>query len=304
VSDSGCVPPYNTPSQCGDCFTVCAGQTPVCAPSGGSFVCVPLCDPPLVACGGTCVDLNSDPNHCGACFNKCPSGICQAGQCVGAVTGHIVLSCMNYAQSSPGTPQTMLLGNSALLPVKDPVRILAYNQYAQSGVQNKVDQTIGWAASAKSRTFTITTVASSSAVVSQLNVLAYDVFLIYDQPTAPAGLLGTTGFAWAGTLDAFTKAGGVVVGLMSAAGTAEMSELFTNANLLSVSGQTSVTGSTIYNQAPADAVGVNVLSPFLAVKDTCKLTTSATPSSSTVFVVGDTQTPSNSPVVVHRIALP
>jgi hypothetical protein len=35
-------------------------------------------------CGTTCVDLRTNPNHCGECRNKCASGSCEAGSCVGA----------------------------------------------------------------------------------------------------------------------------------------------------------------------------------------------------------------------------
>lgn len=40
-----------------------------------------VCDPPLVNCGGSCVDLNNDPQNCGSCGFPCPSGICIGGVC-------------------------------------------------------------------------------------------------------------------------------------------------------------------------------------------------------------------------------
>ena len=40
------------------------------------------CDPPAVACGGTCVDPDADPMHCGGCDLACLSGeACVAGSC-------------------------------------------------------------------------------------------------------------------------------------------------------------------------------------------------------------------------------
>ena len=151
---SACKPPFDKPTQCGDCDTVCSGAAPICSPVDGGYACVPLCTPPLVNCGGQCVDLNSDPLNCGKCFNQCPSGICQAGQCVGALPGHVVVGCMDYQQSFQNSPQTVLLGNAVFIPVQDPVRILAYEQYTPPAVKNKVNQTIGWAASAKGRAVT------------------------------------------------------------------------------------------------------------------------------------------------------
>ena len=302
AGDAGCVPPFNTPQQCGDCFTQCPASAPICALEDGGYACTPFCTPPLVQCGSECVDLNSDPDHCGTCFNKCPSGICQGGQCVGATTGHIVLACMNYEQSFQNTPQTVLLGNAVFLTFKDPVRILAFDQYSAQNVENKVNQTIGWAASAKGRTFNITYAANSAQVVSDLNVIDYEVFLVYEQQNAPPGTLGTLGNSWFATLDPFVKAGGVVIVLNGGQGVAEMSELVANAGLLPVTGETSAALSTFHNNAPADAIGVNVISPFLALNDSCTWNTTATPGLKTIFVISDSATPgSGDPVVVHRV---
>jgi hypothetical protein len=299
-----CTPPFNTPQQCGDCFTACPSSAPICALVDGGYACVPFCEPPLVQCGSECVDTNSDPDHCGQCFNKCPSGICQGGQCVGATTGHVVLACMNYEQSFQNTPQTTLLGNAVFLPPasKDPVRVLAFDQFSQQAVENKVDQTVGWAATAKGRTFTITDTASGAQVISDLNILNYEVFLIYEQSNAPAGTLAQLGNSWFTTLDPFVKAGGIVIVLDAGQGVAEMGELTTNAGLMPITGHTSVTLQTVHNSAPADAIGVNVISPFLAQPDTCTFTTSATPGPKTTFVITDSDVfGAGAPVVVHRV---
>ena len=51
-----CMPPYNTPANCGACGNKCVEPKPFCAPNGeGGFNCVPLCEPPLVECNGRCV---------------------------------------------------------------------------------------------------------------------------------------------------------------------------------------------------------------------------------------------------------
>jgi hypothetical protein len=80
-----------------------------------------------------------------------------------------------------------------------------------------------------------------------------------------------------------------------------------SAGLLSATGQTHVVGSQIHNRAPADAVGLNVLTPFLALQSTCTFTTTSPPDSTTVYVVTDMPASSGNlgaPVVVHRVILP
>jgi hypothetical protein len=302
-ADSSCTPPYDQPDKCGDCATQCGGAAPICALVDGNYACVPACTPPLVDCSGVCVDLDTDPENCGSCGNKCPSGICQAGKCVGATAGHVVLMCTSFEQSFQSSPQTALLGNAVFLPTVNPVRILAYGEHSTQLIRNRVNQAIGWAATAKGRTFNITQAPNSAAVASSLDKTSYDVLLVYDQTTAPAGTLGGIGTSWASTLSTFVVAGGVVVIPSGGGGTGEMGALVTNAGLLTVSAQPVITGSVVYNTAPADAVGLNVLSPFVALNRSCTFTTSAAPGPSTVFVVtnGGPDAGSPSPVVIHRI---
>lgn len=301
-----CTPPYNEPGRCGDCNTKCTAAAPICSPSDGGYACVPFCTAPLVKCGSQCVDTNSDPKHCGSCNKVCPTGLCQGGKCVGAKAGHIVAACMSYQQNFQTSSQTVLLGNAVFLPFANPMRILAYDQYVQSNVRQRVDQTIGWAAAARGRSYNITSVSTVAGVSQKLNVLDYDVFLVYDQPNAPAGALGSAGTAWATSLDAFARAGGVIVVLSGGDGVGEMPDLLTNSNLLPVSAESDVTYSQLYNRAPTDAIGVNVLTPFVGTRMSCTFTTSVTPDATTTFVISDQGPtgPVGSPVVVHRTALP
>lgn len=47
-----------------------------CTPTGG-------CAAGQIACGGACVDVQTDPSHCGACGVRCAAGArCVAGSCV------------------------------------------------------------------------------------------------------------------------------------------------------------------------------------------------------------------------------
>jgi hypothetical protein len=302
-----CVPPYDTAAQCGDCFTSCEGATPFCAPADGGFACVPACPDGLTLCGDQCVDLNTDPAHCGECFNRCPSGLCQAAMCVGASAGHMTVMCMDYSQSFRNSPPTELLGNAVFLSPSEPVRIMAYRQNTPIATVNVVRRTLNWEAQDRNRTYAWTAVSSAGEVASSLNVVDYDVLLILDQPDAPAGQPGARGSTIASAVDAFVRAGGAVVVLAGDGGIGEMPELVTNAGLLAATGQTNVTFTEIHNRAPFDVVGVNVLTPFLALEETCTWQTGETPGATSVFVITDQPSSAGTlgnPVVVHKVVTP
>jgi len=300
--------PYDRTDACGDCNTQCTGDTPICSPDGkGSFRCVQKCDPPFVLCGDQCVDLNIDPDHCGSCTNSCPSNICQGGKCVGANVGHVVVACMDYQSPVAGSPQTVLMGNAVFLPIRNPVRILSYTEYAPAAARAKVNQDIGFAAAARGRAYSITDSTTFANVTAKLNINDYDVFVIYDQTAAPSGQLATVGSAWqtSTVLSSFAAAGGVIVALTSGTENDEMGQLFTQSNLLEVNSLTSAAGTTLYNRAPADALGVNVISPFLAPQNSCTIDTDVMPDSDNIFVIRDKAAPDPGlPVVVHRVIEP
>ena len=96
-----------------------------------------------------------------------------------------------------------------------------------------------------------------------------------------------------------------MVVLSGGAGTAEMDDFMTSAGLLPVTSETDATGRTLYNRAQFDAIGLNVVSPFVAYAASCTFQTTATPGPETSFVVMDAPSPSpGDPVVVHRVIPP
>ncbi|HEX4336813.1 MAG TPA: hypothetical protein VH062_12930 [Polyangiaceae bacterium] len=310
TTDAGpvCTTPYDTSAHCGSCDNACPPDAPLCSNGRDGYFCTPLCNPPLVACGTQCVNLDSDENNCGRCGRRCASGICQGGQCVGATAGHEITFCMDFRTAAgAGTPPEQLLENAVFVGSKANVRILGYTENATPAVTTVVNATLTTAAQNRGRAFTLTASTSSLDVANELNVTKFDVLLVYDQPAAPAGRLAVAGTSMADAVDAFVHAGGVVVVLAGDTGRGEMAAFVTALGVLPVSGQTLVTGSLLYDRGPADAIGVNVLSPFRAPNVTCRFATTAMPDDTTVFVVTDSPSSSGTlgaPVVVHRVIAP
>ncbi len=305
-ADPACAPPYKRAEACGNCLTKCGGAAPTCSPDGmGNYACVLSCDAPLEQCSGQCVDFNIDPENCGRCGNVCPSNICQGGKCVGANVGHVVLACIDYQQPAKTSAQTTLLGNAVLLPSHNPVRILGYTEYAPAAERARVDQNIAYAAAGRGRGYSVTALDLYTSATATLNIDDYDVFLIYDQTAAPKGQLARVGGAWqkSSVVASFAAAGGTVIVLSGDTG--EMGAFLSSSELLPVTAQTALGGIKLYNRAPADALGINVISPFLAPSDSCTFTTSQAPDAADIFVVSDAAGPAaGSPVVVHRVIEP
>jgi hypothetical protein len=208
---------------------------------------------------------------------------------------------MNYSQTTASA--SALLGNAIFLSLINPVRIVAYDEYAEPAVVTRVNDVIASIAAARNRTYVTRTISVAADMPAELNLSQHDVVLVYDQPLAAAGTLATIGASWAAGLDAFAAGGGTVVALSSATGVAQMDDLMTSGGLLDVSDLLAKPSGQLYNNAPGDAIGLGVVSPFAVRRDTCTFQTSATPGPSTVFVVTDAdpaQAQGNA-VVVHRI---
>lgn len=303
-SDS-CAPPYDTPAHCGDCFTSCSGVNDTCkAVDGGTFVCGPLCDLPTSNCGGVCVDESTDPDNCGACGRVCQSSICTAGVCQGAANGDIVYIGHDYSGTPFGTSQARELANAVFLGPSNPIRILSFEKFSDPTSVAKAKSIINQAATASGRTIAFTVTTTTTDIPSNLVLANYDVLLVYDQVTAPAGTLATIGTSWSSTLTSFTHLGGVFITLDGDgsldAGAGEMPLFETATGQLIVSSHTSMPIGTLMTvTAPSDAVGNAVVSPYAARKSSSHFTTE--PNTGNVVYVAIEQT-STQPVVVHKIA--
>jgi hypothetical protein len=308
-----CVPPYDNDANCGACGAACSGATPKCKPTGdGGYACAPLCDPPLSECAGSCVDLQNDGDNCGTCGNACITGLCQGGKCHGAVVGHQVAIGMNYRQWIPGAPPSRIFANAVFLPLNTPLRVLEYAEFGDpdpNGSVVSVKELLSWASSDKGRTYTHEDLAGYAALPATLSIDLHDVLLVHDQAKAPSGKLAEIGTLWAPTLSTFVKAGGVVVVLLSATGQNQMPAFLTSSGFGPVTAAADATGSShvLWNTAPSDAVGVNVLSPFIGRPETAAMATNMTPGIGTTFVVveklaGDAGL--GNPVVIHRVITP
>jgi hypothetical protein len=304
-SGNECFEPFNTAAHCGECGKSCEAPSRLCDCTGDGCSCVSECKTPLLQCGTTCADPNTDSMHCGSCFVECASGLCQDGVCAGSLPGHVVLMCTSLRQARQNHPQSVLFGNAAFLPSASVVRILTYAEYADPTAEDRVAQALDWEAGSRRRQHVTTVAGNQSDLANLLTIRDYDVLVVLDQPNAPAGELAGIGAAWKDSLERFVGSGGTVIVLGGTEGVAEMPEFITSAGLLGIEGATSLSSNALlYVRAPSDGVGVNALSPFQPLGATCTYRASQPPDSSSVYVVTDAPPGAElgGPVVIHRVS--
>ena len=227
------------------------------------------CAAPLTLCGGTCVDVAHDALHCGSCEGDCSLGVCELGVCSPVAVGHQILFGMDFSKI-PGnhTGERRMLGNAAFLGVSSAGghwKVVGFDPHASPTVP-AVDGMLK--SEAPSRGVTdleivhLDTVAAMLATVSPAQA---NVVVVYDQPKASVGELSALGAELAVSLDAFARAGGVVVVLSGGLGANEMWAFATEAGLFPTTGFHVLPGASILDvTAPLDALCVGVATPLAA----------------------------------------
>jgi hypothetical protein len=229
---------------------------PVGPGSGGPSKVPPLvCDAPLSACDGMCVDLSSDPLNCGHCGRVCPSGICSQSMCVGDVAGHIIAIGHDYASSDPAMER--VFGNALALSTSANVRIGWWrgdaSQVSADGARNAAHkglQQLG----RNGNDVPLTQIDGAS--------LAEIDALVIEAQTGDANAAHATGASAKSALASFLSNGHVVIVLEGDAGVGYA--LAAGAGLYTVGPPVDVTNlhATVANAA--DAVALQVASPYLA----------------------------------------
>ena len=272
---------------------------------GGAGGSGPACAAPRTLCGASCVDVAKDPLHCGSCEAACAEGVCQLGVCSAFAIGHEVLFGMDFAKV-PGNHvgERRMLANAAFLGATSGSgtwRILGYDAHASPTVP-AIDGMLHLEAASHGVTdLTIVHVVSVTAMLETLAPAHANAVVFYDQPKAVAGALSDLGAALAGALDAFTRAGGIVIVLSGGSGPNEMWALAVEAALFPTTGFHPLgAGAALDGAAPLDALSVGVATPIAAPvhAGTWELAAGGTWD----VVLRDHAT--QGPVVVHRAVVP
>ncbi|MEJ7733229.1 MAG: hypothetical protein WKG00_29045 [Polyangiaceae bacterium] len=262
--------------------------------SGGG----PTCAEGETACGQLCTDTQTDSNNCGACGISCPTEVCIDGFCQGATAGHNVVLGMGFESVGKGTPASILLGNAVFLAANEPVRVLEYKPFSSTGSPTKVKTLLQNEAKSRMRTLKFSNETSWGELGQMLHVSTYDVLFVHNQDLAEPGDLAEIGAGLNGPLGDFLAEGGVVVTLATAIGTNEMDEFLTSAGLLDTTAISGVAGQNVFNEGFLDALGQNVLSPFLAKASSARIETTEVPGAQTSFVI---LTSDDAPLAVHKV---
>lgn len=261
------------------------------------------CIPPLVACGNDCVDLTSDPLHCGQCNHVCPTLLCANSMCQGTLNGHVVLIGHDFSGASSQS-QFKVLGNAAMISPASAIRVRSWETWAQPGATTVIRNAIVSAAQAQNRSVVFTT-ASLPADVLSTTALNTDVLVLHDQANAPPGTLAGVGASFAATIATFTNDGGVVLVTDGGSGGApQMSAFVKSAGLFDIDAENAISfGKSLAVIAPADVVGLGVLSPYAAGTRSVRFDCNDPNAGFVSYVVVDANVDGGPPrpVVIHRV---
>lgn len=298
--DGGCEPPFDNHANCGACSKACLDTEDCIAGPNATFACGPKCTPPLVACRGICVDVQTDPTNCGSCGRFCVSFLCAAGKCSGSNPGDVTVMGHDFEASSGNTSQSRVLSNAVFLPRSNPLRILSYEEFASVSAVSNVKSLLKLNAAGRVLKFTTSTNAADVAAATLPD--DFDVVLMYDQRNGTAADLAARGASWKASLRTFTQKGGAVVALDGGKGNGAMPTLLTASDLLVTTGHTVLTNFyPVSVVSPLDVIASQVVSPYAAFINSVELQTTELSAGDTTWVVRGGFTGTEDPVVVHKI---
>lgn len=297
--------------ECADGFEICGGT---CMPKG---VCMelqqqlPKCPapaastPPETATASdagapvvshACSDVTSDPWNCGACGNVCASGMCSSGICGGATVGDAIVIGHDYVGAVPGLAMAGLATNAIFAHTQNPVRILAWQQFADPKAVASMTAILDAETKRSGRTYTMTVTPTATEMVTAAKPESFDVVMIFDQANAARGDLYAAGAAVKPALEAFGAHGRTVLVLDGGRGIGEMSDFISMSGLAHVT-HSDASGRALDLAAPADVVGHGLAAPYMAPSGSVSFTVTDGALASGIVVDGS----SGRPVVLHRL---
>ncbi len=215
-----------------------------------------VCAAPTIKCDGACIDVSSDPDNCGACNRVCASAICQAGHCLGELSGHIVAIGHDY--QSQHAAMRLVLGNSVALGAHQDLGIARWSGTSSTASTTGTTAAITLSLSAMGRPWhpvTLPATPSSTALADA------DVLVIEAQ-TGDGAAARASAVPWAQPIDSFLQRGGVVVVLEGASGVSY--QFAEGAGLYTIAAPVTSTGLVALVSDGSDAIVQQVVSPYLA----------------------------------------
>jgi hypothetical protein len=244
----------------------------------------------------SCGDVTSDPFNCGACGHICMSGACSAGSCSVVGLGDAVVIGHDFVDAAPGQAIANLAANAVFVGHQNPVRVIAWDQYADKAAVKAVISILDRASYASGRRYEWSLATSASDLAVQATPAAFDVVLVFDQVNAAPGELAAAGATLKPALEAFGAGGRMVIALDGGRGTGEMPELITAAGIASITHR-DAGGFMLDLAAPTDVIGHGLAAPYKAPIGS--VTFSSTGPSSLQSIIVDPVTAQ--PVVLHRV---